>query len=225
VVAVLSILIAATLATGEARAQPPAAPPLVETPPPPPPPVQPAAPVPGSGEHAPPPPTVVPVQEPGPQDPSQIAWGIYLGGSGSVNDAALAITAGARLRVSKHWALGLDGEWNPWVGYNGSTVRAGVFNGFGTVFLRTPLAYEKFNLRTSVSLGFSRMLMDLYGAPKGTTGLYGGFSPLGLEWKLSRVFYLIVNPLNIAVPAPQLKGVPFVYPQYRFTLGLEIYGG
>jgi len=160
------------------------------------------------------------------EDPSQVALGAYLGGSGSINNAAAAAALGARLRFSKHWTFGLDAEWNPWIAVNGaSTVRAGVFNGYGTVIFRLPLAYEQFNLRTTANLGVSRLLIDLYGAPKGSTGIYAGLSPLGLEWKMSRVFFLIINPLNFAMPTPQLKGVPFSYSQYRFTIGLEVYGG
>jgi hypothetical protein len=177
-------------------------------------------------KHAPPPPVTTPVKEPGPKDPSQVAPGAYLGGSASANNEALAATLGARLRFSKHWTFGLDAEWNPWIAVNGaSTVRAGVFNGYGTVIFRLPLAYEQFNLRTTANLGVSRLLIDLYGAPKGSTGIYLGFSPLGLEWKMSRMFFLIINPLNFAMPTPQLKGVPFSYSQYRFTIGLEVYGG
>ena len=221
----LAVLTTGLYLPAAAWAQAPETPPLEEVPPPPPPPPPTPPPVPAAppSDHQVPPPTVTPVAEPGPTDSSQLAFGGYLGASASVNDASMAFTLGARLRISRHWGVGLDAEWNPWVGYNGPLVRAGVFNGYGTVFARLPLAYEKFNLRTTLNLGISRMLMDLYGAPKGTTGLYAGLSPLGLEWKLSRVFYLIVNPLNVAVPAPQLKGVPFVYPEYRFTLGLELY--
>jgi MYXO-CTERM domain-containing protein len=179
-----------------------------------------------AAEHKPPPPVTTPVKEPGPKDPSQVALGAYLGGSGSVNNAAAAAALGARLRFSKHWTFGLDAEWNPWISVNGaSTVRAGAFNGYGTVIFRLPLAYEQFNLRTTANLGVSRMLIDLYGAPKGSTGIYAGFSPLGLEWKMSRMFFLIINPLNFAMPTPQLKGVPFSYSQYRVTIGLEVYGG
>jgi hypothetical protein len=175
---------------------------------------------------APPPPVVVPVAEPGPKDPSKTAWGAYLGASGSINHEAMAATLGARLRLSRYWAFGIDGEWNPWVAVNGTTaIRAGAFNGYGTVILRMPLAYEQFNLRTTLNFGVSRLLMDLYGAPKGTTGIYAGISPLGLEWKMSRTFYLVINPLNFALPVPQLKGVPFSYWQYRLTIGLEIYAG
>jgi hypothetical protein len=176
--------------------------------------------------HAPPPPVVTPVKEPGPKDPSETAWGAYLGGSGSVNHSALAATLGARLRVSRRWTFGLDAEWNPWIAVNGQTaIRAGAFNGYATAIVRMPLAYEQFNLRSTLNLGMSRLLIDLYGAPKGTTGIYAGFSPLGLEWKMSRIFFLVVNPLNIALPVPQLKGVPFSYWQYRATIGLEIYAG
>jgi hypothetical protein len=167
-----------------------------------------------------------PVKEPGPKDPSKMALGAYLGGSGSYADAAAAVTLGARLRFSKHWTFGLDAEWNPWIAINGRTaVREGAFNGYGTVILRLPLAYEKFNLRTTANLGFSRLLIDLYGAPKGSMGIYAGLSPLGLEWKVSRLLFVIINPLNFAMPAPQLSGVPFTYSQYRVTIGLEIYGG
>jgi hypothetical protein len=80
-------------------------------------------------------------------------------------------------------------------------------------------------LRTTVNLGTSYLLIDLYGAPKGSIGLYGAIYPLGLEWKLSRVFILVINPLGIALPVPQLQGVPLTYPQYRFSIGLEVLGG
>jgi len=177
-------------------------------------------------KHSPPPPVTTPVKEPGPKDPSKMALGAYLGGSGSYTYAAAAATLGARLRFSKHWTFGLDAEWNPWIAINGRTaVRAGAFNGYGTVILRLPLAYEKFNLRTTANLGFSRLLIDLYGAPKGSMGIYAGLSPLGLEWKVSRLLFVIINPLNFAMPTPQLSGVPLSYSQYRATIGLEIYGG
>ena len=177
-------------------------------------------------KHNPPPPVTTPVKEPGPKDPSKMAFGAYLGGSGSYSYAAAAATLGARLRFSKHWTFGLDAEWNPWIAINNRTaVRAGAFNGYGTVILRLPLAYEQFNLRTTANLGFSRLLIDLYGAPKGSTGIYAGLSPLGLEWKVSRLLFVIINPLNFAIPVPQLSGVPFSYSQYRATIGLEIYGG
>jgi MYXO-CTERM domain-containing protein len=175
--------------------------------------------------HQPPAPTIIPVKEPGPRDATATAFGAYLGASGSVDKAALAGTLGLRLRASKQWTFGLDGEWNPFLSFTGTTVRAGAINLYGSAMLRFPLAYENFNLRTTLSLGTSYLLTTLYGAPSGSVGLYGGVSFLGVEWKLSRVFYLVINPLNIALPVPQIKGVPFLYPQYRFSIGLEVYAG
>ena len=175
--------------------------------------------------HAPPAPTIVAVEEPGPRDPSQTAWGAYLGSSGSVDKTALAVQLGARLKVSKHWTFGLDAEWNPWITLNGYRFGSGVFNLYGTTILRFPLAYQNFNLRATVSFGASYLLMNLYGAPSGSLGLYAGVSPAGLEWKLSRTFFLILNPLSIALPVPQMRGVPLTYPQYRFNIGLEILKG
>jgi hypothetical protein len=76
-----------------------------------------------------------------------------------------------------------------------------------------------------VNLGASYLLIDLFGASRGSLGLYGAISPLGLQWKWSRTFYLIINPLNLAVPVPQLDGVPLTYPQYRFSMGIGILAG
>ncbi len=175
--------------------------------------------------HAPPAPTLIPVKEPGPYDPNATAWGASLTGSGAIDNPALAGALGVRLHLSKHWSFGLDGEWNPWLALNGTTAHAGAIDVFGSAMLRFPLAYENFNLRTTVSLGASYLLTNLYGAPSGSLGPYAGVSFLGVEWKLSRTFFLVINPLNIALPIPQIKGVPLSYPQYRFSLGLEVYLG
>jgi len=175
--------------------------------------------------EAPPPPTVVPVAEPGPANPNEMAWGAYLGGSGSVDHPAVAGAAGLRLKVSKSWTFGLDGEWNPWLAFNGTAVHAGAVNVYGTAIVRLPLAYENFNLRTTLELGASYLVSNLYGAPRGSTGVFVGIDLLGIEWKVSRSFFLIINPLGYAVPTPQLKGVPLLYGQYRFSLGLEVYLG
>jgi hypothetical protein len=176
-------------------------------------------------ENAPPPPTLIPVAEPGPLNPNKTSWGASLSGSGSVDNPSLAGAFGLRLRLTTHWSFGLDTEWNPWFALNGTPYHGGALDIFGSAMLRFPLAYENFNLRTTVSLGASYLLSNLYGAPSGSLGPYVGVSPLGVEWKLSRAFFVVINPLNIALPIPQIKGVPLVYPQYRFSLGLEVYLG
>lgn len=167
--------------------------------------------------------------EPGARDPEEISLGGQVGIAGSVDYGALAAQVGGRVRLRPNWTLGLDAEWNPWIemtplSSNSSELRSGVFNGYATVIFRVPLQSEPFNLRVSASAGFSRLLMDLYGAPRGSTGIFAGVQPLGLEWKMSRIFCLVLNPIGVAVPVPQLKGVPFGYLQYRFGLAVEFYG-
>lgn len=171
-----------------------------------------------------PPPRTTPVPEPGPWDRSQTAWGGYLGVAGSASNPAFAASVGVRLRATRHWTFGLDAEWNPWIALNGVTqVRAGAFNGYGTAIFRVPLAYQRFNLRITGSAGFSTTLIDLYGVPKGSTGIFAALFPLGVEWKATRLFYVVASPLGFAAAAPQLRYVPFWYPQYRAAIGIEIY--
>lgn len=175
-----------------------------------------------AAEAAAPPPRPA-VAEPGPKDPRQLAFGGALGAAGSFDRAAAAVSAGLRLRINERWAVGLDGEWNPFLGFTGAPVRSGTFNVYGSVMVRFRLARESVNLRTTLSVGASRLLIDLYGAPRGTTGIYAGIYPLGLEWKAARWCYVVFNPLGAAVPIPQLSGVPFLYPQYRTNVGVEAY--
>lgn len=172
-----------------------------------------------------PPPPAAPVPEPGPANPTKMAIGGFIGAAGAFDKPALAATGGLRLRLSQHWTLGLDGEWNPFVSLNGAAIRSGVVNVYGDVIFRVPMAYENFNLRVTASLGGSYLLTELYGAPNGSKGIYLGVAPLGIEWKASSLFYLILNPLSVSVPIPQMNNVPFLYPQYRISLGLEFYAG
>lgn len=162
-----------------------------------------------------------PVAEPGSHDPDDVTYGVYAAASGSVDKTAFAASLGGRIRLARSWTFGIDAEWNPWINMNTSEVRGGTVNAFATAIFRIPLAYEDFNLRITGNAGGSYLLSSLYGAPSGSVGLYFGLSPLGLEWKISRLFYLIINPISLSLPIPQLRGVPLTYPQYRFSLGLE----
>jgi len=61
------------------------------------------------------------------------------------------------------------------------------------------------------------------GRRPGTVGLFAGLNPLGLAVPIGSDFKLVVKPGDIAVSAPQLRGVPFYYQQYRLTVGVEWY--
>lgn len=152
---------------------------------------------------------------------SLIPWGAALNFSGGLENPALAAALGARFRLNEHWLFGVDGEYNPWYADETSEFRPGVFSAYASVIVRVPMRFERVNLRTTLQLGASRMLFDLYGVPKGTTGPFVGVNLLGLDYELGKQLYLVVNPAHIAVPIPQTEGAPFSYVQYRVTLGLQ----
>lgn len=149
-------------------------------------------------------------------------FGVYGAISGSVTNPGFSGQLGVRFRLSERWSVGLDGELNGWYGVQNKSFRTGAFNGYVTGIFHYPIRFAQVNLRSTAQLGTSTMLIDLYGAPRGTTGLFFGLVPLGLEIKLSPAFYLVFDALGIGLPVPQLKGAPFAYPQYRTALGLEV---
>jgi len=143
---------------------------------------------------------------------------------GSYDNAAFSGGAGLRYQLSRKWMLGIDGEWNPYAAISSSKLRMGSANAYFSLIRRYQLVRADVNMRTTVSLGGSMLLFDLVGADKYSMGPYFGISFLGVEWKMARGFYLTVDPTYIAIPIPNIVGVPFVYAQYRFLVGLE-FGG
>lgn len=150
-----------------------------------------------------------------------IPWGVNANFSGSVQNPALAAAVGGRYRLSENWLVGIDGEYNPWYAEQTSKFRRGVASAYASVIFRFPMRFERTNLRSTLQLGASRMLFDLYGVPKGTTGPFVGLSLLGLDYEIGKQLYLVINPAHIAVPIPQTSGAPFSYVQYRVTLGIQ----
>jgi hypothetical protein len=142
----------------------------------------------------------------------------------SYDNAALSGGLGTRYQFSRKWMLGLDAEWNPYIATSPGRLRTGSGNAYLSLIRRFQLRYESVNIRTTASLGASMLLFDLVGADKYSVGPFFGVSFLGVEWKVARGVYVTLDPTYIAIPVPSLKGVPFMYAQYRFLLGLE-FGG
>lgn len=146
---------------------------------------------------------------------------LHLAAAASFDNPALAFVGAGRYRLDEAWILGLDAEWNPWVVPETRDLRAGSINVYATVIRQFRMDYEDVHLRTTVNAGTSILLTDLVGAPSGQVGVLLGLSVLGVEWKLSKGWYMVFDPAHIIIPIPQLKGAPFGYPQYRFTLGVQ----
>lgn len=148
-------------------------------------------------------------------------FGVFLGGAGAVQDPAAAAILGGRYRVGENFQVGLNAEWNPLFSKNSGQSRPGMANAYASAIFRMPTANEGLSLRSTIHLGTSTLLFDLYGANRGSTGPFVALNFLGLDYEFFRNTYFIVDPATITVAAPQLRGVPFVYTQYRVTLGLQ----
>jgi MYXO-CTERM domain-containing protein len=161
--------------------------------------------------------------QPGTRDPKGSIFAHAAFGA-SYDKPAMAMSIGGKYQFSRSWMLGLDAEWNPWIRTTPTTVRAGTGNLYASLVRRYQLAYEPVNLRTTAALGASMLLIDLPGARKNSFGPMVGVSFLGLEWKLARGCYLVVDPTYIIYTVPHVTGTPLGYLQYRFQVGLELGG-
>lgn len=93
---------------------------------------------------------------------------------------------------------------------------------FATIIRRIPMKFDRVNLRISGHLGISTLLFDVYGAPKHEIGLFGAFTPLGIDYDLGDSVRIVIDPVEIAVPMPHIGAIPLYYEQFRLMIGLQI---
>lgn len=136
-----------------------------------------------------------------------------------------AVTAvGARYRITENWLVGLDVGWNPWITTAPLQEHAGVGLFYATLIRRFPMRFDRVNLRTSLHLGISTLLFDVYGAPMYSTGPYVAFSPLGIDYDFGRSVRLVIDPAEFALPVPLVGQIPLYYEQVRFMIGIQVGG-
>ena len=152
------------------------------------------------------------------------AWAVpiigYAGGAASLDRTALAVNAGLRVEVSPRIRLGIDAELNPWFDVVSSSASLGSFNAYGSG------SYQWLNtgtvaLHTTLKAGVSVLLFNAVGIPAGATGIFVGASLLGVSLELRPDWWLVIHPIDVAVPIPSMKGVPLVARQYRLSIGIE----
>lgn len=151
-------------------------------------------------------------------------FGAYASAAGALDHPALAFSVAGRYRLTDRWLTGLDVEWNPFAALQPVEFRRGTLNVYATLARRWAMRDDRFALRTTLHVGTSTLLFDLYGAPSGSTGLFLGLNLLGIEWEVTKNVSVIVDPAKVALPIPQFSGVPFGYLQYRFSIGVQ-WGG
>jgi hypothetical protein len=154
-------------------------------------------------------------------DPIQNGFGMYLFGRGSLQEAALAGGLGVRLDLGSHFTVGLDLEYNPWINLiaGGQGSSPGVMNIYGTGTYKWDVE-DYLEVRSTVHLGISYMLDDLYEAPAGSIGPFLGVAPVGLAFRIGGHLRFVVDP-GVMIPIPSMKGVPLARVQYGLTMGLQ----
>ncbi len=140
---------------------------------------------------------------------------------GSVVHGAGAAALAGRYRLSERWLVGIDGEWNPWVTTAPLMMKAGAASVYATVIRRFPMKFDRVNLRTSLHLGASMLLFDVYGAPKYDIGPFAALCPLGIDYDLGHSMRIVLDPIEIAVPVPHVGLIPLYYEQFRIMVGLQ----
>lgn len=150
-------------------------------------------------------------------------FGFHGGLSMSIDNGALAGVVAGRYALDESWLLGLDAEYNPWISFEAGRFSRGAFNGYAT-FIYRHWVTEDVALRITANLGVSVLLVDLVGTPMGSIGPLVGSNILGLSYEVSNQVYLLVDPAHVVLPVPQIRGAPFSYHQYRFTLAVQVGG-
>lgn len=139
----------------------------------------------------------------------------------AANKAAFAASVGARMSVAEDWKVGLHAEINPYTSATAQKVRPGSANFFTSIDYRW-IQQGRVGLSTIGYAGVSWLLFDLYGVPAGSVGPFIGLTPLAAEVRVGGRTTLLIESVRLAAPIPHLTGVPYSYPQYRFSLGIAI---
>ena len=151
---------------------------------------------------------------------SALGFTASLGGS-FIRGAAIG-TLGARYRITERWLVGADVAWNPWFTTSPLKERTGVAIASLALIRRFPMKFDRVNLRSSLHLGVSTLLFDVYGAPKYSTGPYFAIAPLGIDYDLGSSVRLVIDPLEFAMPIPLVGQLPLYYEQFRVMIGIQI---
>ncbi|MBK8171239.1 MAG: hypothetical protein IPK60_12955 [Sandaracinaceae bacterium] len=140
--------------------------------------------------------------------------------SASLDNGAFAERVGVRYQLLDNFELGLEIEHNPWYSLQTMSFVAGTVNVFasGTVVWAR---FKRCELRSTIYTGASVLLFSSIAAPAGSIGPLIGANLLGLSIRMTPNVHLIIDPADVSVPIPHLTGVPFMYRQYRFTIGAQ----
>jgi uncharacterized protein (TIGR03382 family) len=150
-------------------------------------------------------------------EPTASLGSLRVSGGLTLDRAGAHVGVGAERAFTPAVRVGVEAEFNPWFELQNMTPSPGVLNASGvlTVVWGRPGGWE---IQSGIRLGSSLLLATVPGARAGSFGLFFGASPVRVVMPIGPRDGLELSP-DVAVAIPSLGGVPYVYRQYRFSIG------
>ncbi len=170
-----------------------------------------------------------PAGEPAPEPctPSCITGDPPMGPFGSVRVGFSAWRGSIEVQARAGWAFrrlstGIVVEHNPFIDLSRPDISTGAF-GFGAFLAYRHRLTDRVSLRFGLLAGGSVLLFDTVGYSKGDVGLWIGAHVMGLDVGLSEHATLLVDVVDLSLPAFHLAGMPFIHPEWRWSIGIAFH--
>ncbi len=122
----------------------------------------------------------------------------------------------------KSLSTGIVLEHNPFIDLNRPDISTGAF-GFGAFLAYRHRLTDRVALRFGILAGGSVLLFDTVGYSKGDVGLWIGAHVMGLDLALSEHATLLVDVVDLSLPAFHLDTMPFIHPEWRWSIGIAVH--
>ena len=153
--------------------------------------------------------------------PVNRGFGVRLGLAGTVFNAGGAVQLGVRVDTTDWLQLGIDAEYNPWYSFDTGSAAPGTANLYLTA-IGTWGVVGPVEIRTSLHGGVSMLLWNMVGSDKYSVGPFAGITPLGVAFRVDRMIRITVDPGGLFFSVANRQGVPLVYQQMRFGVGVQL---
>lgn len=150
-----------------------------------------------------------------------------LGPFGSLRVGFSAWRGSLEVQARAGWAFrrlstGIVLEHNPFLDLGRPDISPGAF-GFGAFLAYRHRLTNRVALRFGLLAGGSVLLFDTVGYSRGDVGLWVGAQVMGLDVVVSRHATIQVDVVDLSLPAFHLASMPFIHPEWRWSIGVAVH--
>jgi hypothetical protein len=160
----------------------------------------------------------------GPEEQKKLVarpFGVVVSGGFSIDNAGYDVGLGVRYDLGRRFTVGLGVEYSPWLSLETSRGTRGTTNAFGVGVFRLDVR-DYLELRLTAEAGVSVLMFDTWAARAGAVGPFFALSPLGVGIRMTDHLRLLVDPAELVVAIPQMRGIPLAYREHRFAIALQV---